>query len=1432
MKKKKRLTLGLACCSLALASTATALSLFGADAETNALIDIFAGTSYRFEKNYADGEGRKGTLFVPSAVGAYIATEKPISGVFQCELGFLDSEIASNETQYRLVFSDTENGRSFALVMDISAGDVNAYIEYGESKFGVSYDSSYNQVAQTLAKNAVGVYTGVSATEAVSVSFDPNTMQVRINGYLVWDMSKSNNDGLDVGFYLDGFARYNASLILSKNEYGSARVLVYSVLGCDLSKANSKDGVAPSLFADVKYNAIVGQEWSVSKPVVFDTSDGNIASEKVVVSVENSSGESVLEQKYTDGLTFTAESAGVYRIVYTATDADGNIGRQTFDVEAFENAPTAEYIVERAFGEKELGVGSEITIPVCRASDPMFRFDTLQYASVRVVKNGDVVENFTADKAVRYTFAEVGEYRVEFYLAGAQNSARYNFSITSDIATLSFVEYEETYELQSVLSLQKATVTFRSQTKDADCVVISPNGTVFSGERLTLDRVGKYTIRYTAVFDGKQKTFEREILVQNSVNNVIFDNAGASAALTNHPKDSTMSGLLITSYPRTDTTFRAPIDFNAQGESENFIELISVARNMGEQEYNMFYVTLTDTENEANFIQIRAYAHYHTHQTMLAVSIGNDTPLLFNLNGVPTQPTALSRGWLNLEVNQIGTPVNHSFANLGSDLSASVLKIRLDYKTMKLYAYAGDDEPIEVADLDDASFVQKWGKSFEDFKNGTAYCSVRYEFRSAGTMTWDDTAHIYLPAQYFVRKVGGYDYSRGSVADSLSPVISLDEPKEISDAIVNWKYKLFEASAVDNTCGVVPVKTYVAFHYGKSSQILLNVTDGAFIPPTEGEYTIVYIAEDDFGNRTEVARTVRAVAKAESPLSVDFENVDTETLTGKKLYVKSYEISGGVGNYTAQVNVFIGNVVLETYRDEVGTYFLPEQEGMYTVKYTVADYIGETLERRYTVTVAKNPLPIFTEDPTMPIVLTAGQENVLPTIEATDYYAYPKRNAEVKVYVKYPDASEYEEIKDVSSFVPVKEKLQGGDILTFKYEATGSADADNVSTIYKEVKVASFDARSGSIDLTEYFVCENAVVYGKAAETKDTALYVALKAGESSIAYGKKLLAKGFTYEIRVQDAVFDRMYFVLTDSVNGKQRIRLDIEKSEAGEYTYTINGGTVKYEAEYGNGNLRLSYDPSKQTVNLTKTGENGRYVRDTIYGENFAGFESGFVFVETGFYTVTAGNIVIAQICGQNISTDGIDSGAPVLVTEKAYGGNAYLGDDYYIPSALAGDVYGYITKTTVTVKDANGQYVTAKDGTVLNAADATRSYEIVLNVLGRYSLRYSCTDSNGVSSRSNNVNLYVNKKMETAEVSITFGSAIETEKKLNSVLSLPTVTAADGYEIKCVLFDPNGCVVSVSEDNKATLSKKGTYTVIYTVCDEIGNLKTYRFYVNVK
>ena len=145
-----------------------------------------------------------------------------------------------------------------------------------------------------------------------------------------------------------------------------------------------------------------------------------------------------------------------------------------------------------------------------------------------------------------------------------------------------------------------------------------------------------------------------------------------------------------------------------------------------------------------------------------------------------------------------------------------------------------------------------------------------------------------------------------------------------------------------------------------------------------------------------------------------------------------------------------------------------------------------------------------------------------------------------------------------------------------------------------------------------------------------------------------------------------------------------------------------------------------------------------------------------------------------------------------------------------------------KFTLTVKTPSGKIVTAKDGTALENADPTKSYEIELTEYGVYNAQYTAEDTAGRSLTSE---LYVRVTDNVAPV-LELDGKMPASAEVGDVVVVPyakasdNVTAADSLAVYMYLVLPDGTIEQMN-GNSFVADRAGVFAVRYICWDEEGN-----------
>jgi hypothetical protein len=397
---------------------------------TTAGVTLSPDTALDADKQSVDS--RYGLKLKPLYAGAETAFVNNFSGAFDIELYG-----GGGVKEYSLTFTDAAQPQNTFAVNAVVGTSLDVSVRAFGKAFGVwYYTGEYNTnilSGSTAAYNAQGKYTKVGLKKATVISFNPDTMTVSAGekggqSLTVWDFSRSEIDGQNVGATMRGFAVYGVKIkFINLKQAGDGGLTLFSVCGQNLSGDVLTNSAAPKLFADIDRAAVVGTAYTVPKPYAADFLDGLLRSDAVAVRVSAPDGGTVLNSAYKDGLTFTPETAGGYTVTYTVYDTGGLFSDSFYALPAVSAGSAAPFIVytggQGALLGGQVGADSELLLPAAKiVSDGYLKPHLITDAALTVKRGGTAVsgfDNVAASVPRIFRAVEQGTYTVEYGGGGA-----------------------------------------------------------------------------------------------------------------------------------------------------------------------------------------------------------------------------------------------------------------------------------------------------------------------------------------------------------------------------------------------------------------------------------------------------------------------------------------------------------------------------------------------------------------------------------------------------------------------------------------------------------------------------------------------------------------------------------------------------------------------------------------------------------------------------------------------------------------------------------------------------------------------------------------------------------------------------------------------------------------------------------------------------
>ncbi len=748
----------------------------------------------------------------------------------------------------------------------------------------------------------------------------------------------------------------------------------------------------------------------------------------------------------------------------------------------------------------------------------------------------------------------------------------------------------------------------------------------------------------------------------------------------------------------------------------------------------------------------------------------------------------------------------------------NAMKIYYDNEERAIYTALGDGQVSEydtdgdgkllVVDMDDPAHM---GAQASNYWKGFPSNKVKISFTAAMVET--------TPAQYMLYEVDGQSFNGKYFSDVTPPEMTVDqqgyEEDSLPQAVVGKVYPFFEVTAKDKIATESQTKVRVY----KDGKELYHTGEG-FIPTSAGEYQIEYVASDGL-NSTSKFFTVNAVESVTPMVCVVQPNADGLDLSDESLKnddgnypislyypvkLPEMEVTGGSGNAKVFTSVRLNGKEIPV---ENGA-FTPTEKGEYVVAYTAEDYIGEKVTTTFTAETVYVEKPLL-KAPVLPSAILIGKATELPKVNSDYYSPWGQRLTSYdKITVYKADGATVLYTFDGSENVAYTPKASDGASVIVEYSSANVKDG-NAATYRKEIALQKSDV------LSDRYILEEGVTMNPLDLGID---FVYAEDGKTVSYINPVSVMSGLALEFLVEQDKnsFEEIRFTFTDSLDSSITETISIFKNpdETKKMTsfISLNGGQQR--------EINGSFYDSKKHFNF-KLASNGDVTHSDLGLEraaaDFAGFESGYVYVEFTIYGKQAdeeAGVQIYKIGNQMMSNIDCDYGRPIIHLATEPSGQAKLGSYIQIPKAYASDIYDMQVKFGVTVT-FNDKVIYTEE----NDFGRLEGAKVLAYSYGTYRIEYKATDVSGNVSTISRVIHVRDTIAPTLEVS----GDMATTAKVGQKLQFPTVTATDNVDASLVVYvsviDPMNWYHSVTLDEGFTTTMKGRYVVQFYCLDSASN-----------
>ena len=179
---------------------------------------------------------------------------------------------------------------------------------------------------------------------------------------------------------------------------------------------------------------------------------------------------------------------------------------------------------------------------------------------------------------------------------------------------------------------------------------------------------------------------------------------------------------------------------------------------------------------------------------------------------------------------------------------------------------------------------------------------------------------------------------------------------------------------------------------------------------------------------------------------------------------------------------------------------------------------------------------------------------------------------------------------------------------------------------------------------------------------------------------------------------------------------------------------------------------------------------------------------------------------------------------------------------LSSAVAADMFSTVLKNNVTIKviGPDKQPVMSEEGVLLDGsvnALANRAYTVQCKDYGLYAITYTAMDQSGTKGVvSSNVSVEDEdaptiRLLDGYQDGCIFTVGVGTMVKVANY-EVQDNFGADKVTTHVMVYDCYGAFVNLTEEKTFIANRKGTWQVVYTAYDEIGNYVSVRYTVVVK
>ncbi len=992
----------------------------------------------------------------------------------------------------------------------------------------------------------------------------------------------------------------------------------------------------------------------------------------------------------------------------------------------------------------------------------------------------------------------------------------------SAIDVISEQPIQARYEYNAYFTIPNAKLQYNGQNYDAlssEAVLKFPDGKIVNETNFYLNQAGEYTVIYQTKANGTLISGEKKFMVNKGL--YTFSNMQSSVTYNESlPLNQKVSGVTVSLAKGDTLQFNEAIDLtDTDTDVFDIIKLYPYTftktggQNGKQQECSTIVMRLTDCYNSKIYVDFAiAYRGGHTYYR-----VRSNTQKYSGLTK-SDKPAYAPRKVVFIDDERYVVMYDDDFGATRNVDTLDNIGLTFSINPNDYKCYATETSTLRISDLMSADIYGKYDL-FGGFTTGEVYMSIFAEDYVTDFVHFD----IEQIGNYYGSEVIDRIYS-DVVAPKIT-VLATNDVKQFNVAI-NQKVKLFSATASDANL-VGGVNTYVYYKYGTEAKQQVLLTNGEFTPNKLGDYTVVYSAKDMFGNVGREYVTFTCVTSP-SGKNVDFNiEMPTSIPAGETTVLPAYTVSGLNGDVDVKIKAVLLKDNSQTEISTLTREFMPKEIGKYKIVFTCTDNLASE-EFSYEITAEQSSNVIVDKNLALPKYFIKGLRYSVDEVKVTLFNSSQATFSDATFMASF-DGGDYQEIEFDDFMITANESVR------FKI-------AYQSHTLIETESYKVFDTGLGTSEFShaKYFYSDVLGLGEQDFTFTSSSQNVLIKAnkpsGDAQAEYISPLMKEFFNFDFTpVKDkSNFGSFEIILTDYYDDNSIHTITLRNATNVTYVSFDGGQETRMEKLFSSKHT-VEYDVKTSSLIINKAVDGGAkfYIGDLFINEKiFFGFKVKDISGES--------EVTLHKLFKQNLSNTKAENSVPQIKTTMP-SSVAKINSVVTLNSAIALDMFSHVLTNSVTVKvlAPNGEPITSNEGVLLDGTNslANREYTFECDSYGVYAISYVATDqsgSRGVVSSIINVEDDVSPTIKLLDgyqngciFTVGKGSTVKI-----AGYEVQDNFGADKVKTYVMVYDLYGAFVTLTDEGTFVANRVGTWQVVYTAFDEIGNYSSARYSVVVK